>query len=533
MDILLDVAASRLPESGDATEVALELLEADDFWIGLVDVGSAKAFDGHRLTETVFVLPTGFASDVLQQLDLHCREPKGDEKNGSGLKPEAVVGLFSQSSWVYDPDGCVSLTPGIERAKVFVSDKLPRRPHLFRHLIEVRIREEAAVITVDGTELPVRVPCANQRFHADLTGILDKAAKAPKGVTMVTKGPGITLPDMADGKTTLARELAFYHSLLATRMSGYKSPKGSVPDGILQILLTHSEEVEMPKAEAARLTGVIGDYVRRGQPVPITLSFALGTRIPNPLKFREIVSLPTLGWVYLAFFFRLLQEKVRTIYKPGLRIVIFDEATLFASLMGVDPQGVNQMLTISRRLFKELEAPVEVKELKSDLFPWQEVEAISVRVDFDQTYAIACSLPAMVSVDAMADLYVNRDRDYAALRRLIGEELWREAETKALVIAQHLAYRKKAGMFVKLTGLQNFIDACITDKVARIVFDVTANALLNHGMPVVYRSQDGGHKMHIVPECRVANEHPGVIPVRVSPRDFGFAGPDYVFYYTK
>ena len=504
MDVVVDPKGFVLSDKSSEI-IALEILEKaekDEYWRMIIDLGEAGV---------TLVVPENLIG-AFQQIGFDYRLIK------TGEKPEDLKVIKKSVAWIYDPQSLVKTTP----EKMVVSIHYPQSA--FAKVIKVDIEGTSAVISVGDDRR--KLDLTSRRFQADLFKALEKIAATYKPLQL-------TLPDVTSGATTIKKEVDFYRSLLSIRMAGYSPPRGSVAEGILGVIIAHTEEkIEVPAAELARLTNIIRIYVRRNQPIPITLSFAIGTRIPNPLKFKEAVALPTLAWLYLAFFFTLINEKVKTIYGPGLRVVIFDEATLFASLTGLEPASVMQMLSVCRKLFLMLGAPVEVVELKPDLFPEKEVEAINVGIDFDQTYAVACSLPDMLQTDVMADLYVRRDRNYQSLRLMMGEDVWRKAETTAVTMAKYLSYRKRARIFSHILGINDFIDACITDKATRIVFDVTANALLNHGMPVVSRLADGAHKIWIVPEYRISVEYPKAKQVKISPMEFSLTGEPYVFYYV-
>ena len=292
----------------------------------------------------------------------------------------------------------------------------------------------------------------------------------------------------------------------------------------------------MSGRERNRLANQINGFVRANKPVVITISLAIGCRISNSLKFREQVNLPTQAWAHLAWFFSLVNEKVQRIYAPGLRVVIFDEATLFARLMGLSPQEVKQHLMATRKIIAAMNAPIEIVEMRPEMFPSEEVQAITVSVDNEIIYAIACSMLGMRRAEAMDPLYRTREKDFSTLREMMGLDLWDRARTIAEEVARCLQWRKRARLFDKLLGVSG-IDACVTDKGERLVFDVTSNALLNHGMPVIRREQSGLYKAWIVPEYRIRESV--VIdektrytrPVCISPSEFGLKGPDYTFYY--
>jgi hypothetical protein len=384
---------------------------------------------------------------------------------------------------------------------------------------------DGAIVEVDGVETSVGM---SPRFALDLMKTITRALAGPKG-------PVIELPSLDGDVTTLAAELAFFDSQLKWRLDGYTVPAGSVPDAVLSILVSHTKEGLPPLSgtERTRLTNIIGQFVKLRKPVPVTISYAIGVRIPNRLKFFEDAQVPTLAWVHTGWFFKLLNEKVKRVYAPGLRIVVFDEATLFASMLpGFSLEGVEKFLDMTRELFRRMDTPIEIIPLSRDQFPEKEVGKVSVLPDRERTYAILCSLPEMQDPDIMHDLYHKRDRDYDAARRLAGP-LWAVAEQNSAIISRYLTYRKNARLFSTLLGGSDFVDACVTEKEERIVLDMTANALPNHGMPLVRRNVAGAYSMKIVPEYRFTGRR-NMHPVRIALSEFGIDSPgEMTFYYRE
>jgi hypothetical protein len=322
--------------------------------------------------------------------------------------------------------------------------------------------------------------------------------------------------------TTFEKEIEFYRGLIKEKMKGYNVPrnKGNL---ILKILLSHCEEgIKISEEEKAELTRIINQYVSCNASIAISLTMALGMRVPNPLKFKEVVHFPTLAWLHLAFYFSLLNKKVQTVYSPGVKIFIFEEATLFGPwIFGMDIKLIEQMLKICEYFFKELEAPVEIIKLLPEHFPNEEVEQIEVEITPSQVYAIACSLPSMNNEEFMQFLYCKRSRDYDELKK-ISPKIWKEAEEITRKMMKALTYRKRKKLFQKLLNDIELIDACVTDKNGRIVFDITSPALWNHGMPVVRKNP---YKMYIIPEYRIPKEYPEATPIKIN------SSYPYTFYY--
>ncbi|KKP69995.1 hypothetical protein A2X44_02160 [candidate division CPR3 bacterium GWF2_35_18] len=347
--------------------------------------------------------------------------------------------------------------------------------------------------------------------------------------------PSIILPH-TNGMTTLATEVAFLESLLGWRMDQYHLPKETdTAMAVLKIILGHTENcIKLSDDEKIRLWDVIQQAINLQQPVPITISFAVGSRMPNLLKFKELIAYPTLGWLHMAWVFRFINEKIQRIYKPGMQILLFDEATLFAGVIpGIVAEDVERQLQYFNQIITAIGAPITIIPMTPEMLPWEQAQHIPMSSHDAITYAMACCYPGMTNPDAMDPLYTNRAKDYLVLRMLIGEETWQTAITLSERVLRTLALRKQNRLFERLLndlGFQNHINACITDKSERVVIDVT-KVLTNHGMPVVYRDANGRLVVHIVPEYRLQREHPGAIPVRISPNEFGTQGVPFVFYY--
>ncbi|MBI4039244.1 hypothetical protein HY388_00250 [Candidatus Daviesbacteria bacterium] len=385
--------------------------------------------------------------------------------------------------------------------------------HSFAKVIRIAFDPEGVGLAmyVNG-KLKTTFNPAGKRFLPDMSNAIDKEKNAEQRV-------GVMVPETANGITTLNEEVKFLETHRAFILKDFQLPEGSIDEAILKILLSHCEKsVQIPKADRERIVNQISTFVKKRLPIPLSITFATGLRAPNPLKFKQIENLPTYGWLYFVNFMMTINEKVKRKYLPGLRIIIFEEATLFGPMLGFTEQEVNQGLLASRKLFAAMGDPFEIYPLTPNMFPQDRVSKISVSVDDSRIYALVCSRSEMTSEAAMDPLYTNRqDRSYAEIRRLVGQDIWDDSKKTAESMARYLEYRKKARLFEEILGHPVAIDATVTDKEGRVVLDITSPAMFNHGMPVVRRDTKGLHKIIIVPEYRLQRgDIPNIQPVRIA-----------------
>ena len=445
---------------------------------------------------------------------------------------ETLIAWTKEQPFVVDQANAVST----DKIDMLFADKEPQNPSAFKVIITLSWQEAVLIIACEGHE-PKSIAMIGQkpqRFYADVAQALKQMATAET----VKPTPSIVLPILTTAsRTTLTNEIGYLHTMTEHRLHGYTPPEGDIPMSILQILLAHCDESTIVgRSERATLHNQIREAVRAKQPVPVSLSLAVGTRIANRLKFFENTALPTFGWLYAIWMFDLIHQKVQTIYEPGLRFVLFDEATLFANIVsGHTATDVAQHLQATRQFITLLGAPMDIIELTREMLPLADCKKVPVTVVEPATiYAMACSLPQMRDEASMAALYVNRDRDYGALRQQLGH-IWDEAEQIAVQIHQALTLRKQVKLFPRLAeklGIKTpLIDACVTEKKERLVLKLTGNTLFNHGMPMVMRDATGRLKVHIVPEYRIGKQYPHAQPIFLSPQEFGVRGADFTFYY--
>ena len=527
MNIKVSASSFGIAGINDAAEAAIQLLERTDK-IGelLVDLG--------KVPQVIFRADSSSTAKALQELGCVASVSSNGDSDSVANNPTELMTAAREYSWV-------ELAPGMDKykhedgfsPKLLVADCPPSNPSFFCQVIQIDFTADGKTLVVktDGQAIAaVNTAGAQGRFDSDFKRALNSAAENPRASSRKLTAK-IILPETSP-LASLEQEIKHLNAVIVTKMTCYKPPKGKFSEAILAILLIHAEErVEVKKAEQARLCRIIEYHMAKQKPIPIGLSFAIGTRILNPLKFRELVMLPTWAWLHFGLYFKIINEKIRCLYPPGIKVTIFDEATLFAPVMGIPADGVAQLLTVARMMFSQLKAPIEIMELRPEWFPERELVNLSVQAPPEQIYAMLCSLPDMADPEIMRFLYVDRNRDYAEIKKRAGDQ-WQRAEKLVLELNKRLAYRKRVNLFTKLLQEELYIDGCVTDKTDRLVFDITSPALINHGMPVVLRTEDGQLKVVVVPEYRIESEHRNARPIKISPAEFGLPNlAPYTFYY--
>lgn len=470
------------------------------------------------------LLAKGLRKDLGEALvctDISMEELDGQVFNGSHItrinSPEDLEKFAKRSIILQDATQTVVTSaddPALSRvvSGIFITD-YPVESNWFGKVIRLDP-------TTDGTRLMVSIngetsgllDLASKRLTADIANTLERTKKSEVRTTIKT-------PDTSTGITTIDREAKYLDAHRRFVLESYEPPQGAIDEAILKVLLAHSERnVVVSKTDRERMQGQIAPFVKKGLPIPVSITFATGLRAPNPLKFETVENLPHYGWLHFADFMKTVNEKVRRRYEPGLRTIIFEEATIFGPLLGFSDEEVKDCLEASGRLFAAMGDPFERHFLTPDMFPADKVAKMPVNItDESRIYAIVCSRPEMNCVAAIDPLYTDRqNRSYAEIRRLVGQELWDDSKRLTEEMARHLDYRKKVNLFEQILDHPVAIDATVTDKDGRVVFDVTSPAMFNHGMPVVRRDSNGLHKVQIVPEYRIKRGDIAGKPVKID-----------------
>lgn len=332
--------------------------------------------------------------------------------------------------------------------------------------------------------------------------------------------------------TTLQAEFEFLRMIRNDRMAHFRPPQyGSTPDQILSILLAHvKHSVEIKKPEQARLRNTIATCVRKKQAIPITLTWALGYRVPNPLKYLEKTNLPTLAWLYAFHTLYLVQLEVQEVYGPGVVFHIFEESPLFGRFFDVYEIEIYKCLQAALKMLDAIGLSYVAHSLTKDLFPESAIKRyLPKTLEPDLVYAVVASLREVTDPGVLEPLYQSRRKNFPELRRLVGDSVWKKAEVIGRYIRGCLTYRKAAKLFEKISGHKEILDATITEKEGRLSFGITSPALPNHGMPIVEKRADY-YKLEVIPEYRLQSG--SFIPIVIDPSQaFGVSEQPYTFYY--
>jgi hypothetical protein len=217
-----------------------------------------------------------------------------------------------------------------------------------------------------------------------------------------------------------------------------------------------------------------------------------------------------------------LHEKIVTFYRPGALFFIFEEASLFHSVLGWQKKDIIRFENIVHRIINVMNM-----EDKLVILPMSEMQLATfeqwTEEDHSPCYDIHDSIiyAMMMSCETGADqalakrLYVPGKVDYEFIKREYSH-LWQEAYKRASYVQDIMSFRKSLNLWdkniqkyfckkgVKLPE-SNFVDSVVTRKNGgRLSLDMGV-VLPNHGMPVL--SKDG---CAIVPEYRLLNSdvHP-------------------------
>lgn len=385
---------------------------------------------------------------------------------------------------------------------------------------------------LSNDKVVAQIPLGISNFSRGLKAKLVKLERSKEHETVKITLPKLERKDDGSLITTLAEERKFFQSMASWRMQSIRLKEQEKCRSILNILLASSEKrIAVSESLKSRWRAVIDSCIGEDLPITLTMSLAVGTRIPNRLKFFDNVNLPTFGWLYFLFFFQMLNEKVRLVYPPGIKLVIFDEAWLFGKYLGIEQSEIEVNLRAVEKLIAAMEVPVEIILMREGHFNLAEVNDINARVTHSQIYGFLCSLPEMTNPAVMHSLYRRRSRDYDKIRLAAGD-LWDKAQENTRRVAQFLTWRKKVDLFRNLLGCR-YIDTTITDKDERLVLDITCS-LMNHGMPVVRCNAQGLLKVDIVPEYRIPSEYQNVVPVWIKKSDLGVSiEGSFKFYYLE
>lgn len=291
--------------------------------------------------------------------------------------------------------------------------------------------------------------------------------------------------------------------------------------------------------EAEQIKSVIQFFVQNDYPVPMTITFALYMRAKNSFKFLESnKNFPHLGWADFLGKFWYINEKIKTFYAPGLRLFIFEEASLFYPVLNWQREDVEKFEAVVKRIIKviDMEDMLIIAPMGEMNFPTWDDWHTGISFEYASEHVINDSVvfAMMTSCEEFDDrclmdcLYSQLFCDYEMIKSIY-RDLWQKAYLKAAYVRHVMDMRKSQNLwgkhvqgFYHTAGLDirdgDFLDAVITYKPGRLSLNM-GMVLPNHGMMVL--DSKGGQ---IVPEYRLLDGE--AKPVKANE-----AGEEFTFYY--
>ena len=292
-------------------------------------------------------------------------------------------------------------------------------------------------------------------------------------------------------------------------------------------------------AGAERIKSIIEIYVQKNVPIPVTITFALYMRAKNSFKFSEShKNFPHLGWADFLCRLKYLNEKVKTFYQPGIRIFIFEEASLFYPVLNWRREDVDAFEVVVKNIIISIDMTdmLEIIPMGDMNFPTWDDWRQGITFEYASEHAINDSVvfAMMTSCEEFTDrclmdcLYSQNVCDYEMIKSLY-QSLWQIAYLKASYVRHVMDMRKSQNLWGKYVkeyyhamGIDvnehDFLDGVITHKPGRLSLDM-GMVLPNHGMMIL----DGkGHR--IEPEYRLQDTK--ALPVKASS-----SGKEFIFFY--
>lgn len=364
------------------------------------------------------------------------------------------------------------------------------------------------------------------------------------------------IPKIDEGiaKTSIEAEVDWLKQVIDHRVTGFEGCASKdnrpVAEKIIRSILAHCDST-IDDETKEELIKKINQSVDKSKAVPISITIAYAVRAPNPLKNTDPYGPPTFAWLYNIAKLKLISQKVKMIYPPGIKFYVFEEGFIFRELFNIPEWVAWRNARITQNFIERLDAEEVVKILNlhpKDL-PLEEIARTESSAADVEIFAMLCSMTEMRNPEIMELLYKKRDRDYEAIAKKAGN-LWGKAKNITLQKNKFFTFRKETGLFLKLISKEineneeslseRLVDGAVTEKHGRVSFKFTGETLFNHGAAVVTRDEDGKAKCVIIPEYRLiegnfeVEVHGKIIkvrPVNISLPEFGC--DSYVWLYEK
>lgn len=340
-------------------------------------------------------------------------------------------------------------------------------------------------------------------------------------------------------RTTLTAELERMGGVMEARLLNYRPPKGTVVETIVQIFKKHSRML-ISESEMVQIKKAVSEAVEKEEPVKLAFLWAFSGMARSSIKFLQPeINYPRLGDIWAYFWIKILDEKIKKVHPPGIKVLIVDEKPLLL-IIGWDEKPLNQRFRVMKKLAEEV-APevIEVTQMPS----FDDV-ARSLTVSppsNDEILSIVTSVKEYeekIGMDVLVEfLYKTREKPWDEIQMLIPELIWRDALERRMEMIRIGAARKKTGYLSQCFSGASYIDACIVEK-GRFCPDIWAMTFPQHGGTVLNASEKGRFSVKCLPENRLKGDN--CLPVLINTKEFdeiinsdSTNGQDYIFYWLE
>lgn len=218
------------------------------------------------------------------------------------------------------------------------------------------------------------------------------------------------------------------------------------------------------------------------------------------------VNLPRIADIWALYWFKILNDKVKLFYPPGLKIVIIDEVPL-AKIAGWSDSEMQIRKSIMQKLLPK-QSGIEFADL-----PNFELNGKIISYETQQVLTILSSTDILdegMQVLVANDLYIKRDKDWEYIKNTVGCK-WDQAIDIVRQMNGINAVRKEVNWIGSLFDGQPFIDGCIVRK-GRWCPKIWVNAFPYHGGGLIDDghgalpgdSQFGRFEVEVMPESRLS-----------------------------